>query len=128
MADQPQATTGSHEEPDTDHDTTEQPTAETVVDQPAQPSQPAEPAPPAADRLRGRAILAGAATVLTLGGGLTGFVIGHATAHDDDGFRPANFSRQGPGDGQPRDGRPPGFDRDGRDGGPNASGQTSAVQ
>ena len=131
MADQPQTPTGSHEEPEAEHDPaaqpdTEQPTAETVVPQEAQPPEPARPL---TDRLRGRAILAGAAAALTLGGGLTGFLIGHATADDDDGFRPANFSRQGPGgDGRPGGGQPPGFDRDGRDGGPSTSGQPSAVQ
>jgi hypothetical protein len=47
-------------------------------------------------QLRGRAVLAGAATALVLGGGLAGFVIGHATG-GDDGFRPADFTQQGPG-------------------------------
>jgi len=68
-------------------------------------------------QLRGRAVLAGAATALTLGGGLAGFVIGHSTAGDDaNGFRPANFSGQQPG-GQLGDGTqqgPPSFgDHDG---------------
>lgn len=47
-------------------------------------------------QVRGRAVLAGAATALVLGGGLAGFVIGHATG-GDDGFRPAEFTQQGPG-------------------------------
>ena len=62
-------------------------------------------------QLRGRALLAGAATALTLGGGLAGFAIGHATAGDRSAaLRPANFSNQGPG-GQPGDGQqgPPSF-------------------
>lgn len=81
----------------------------------AGPVPPEDPA--AADRraqLRGRAVLAGAATALTLGGGLAGFVIGHNTAGDStNGFRPANFSGQQPGQlGEGQQG-PPSFDRDG---------------
>lgn len=114
MADQPQTPSGSRWEPDTAEMPTETHPAQT---DPAQAD--AAHADPAADarraRLRGRAILAGAATALTLGGGLTGFVIGHSTAGDgNDGFSPANFSRQGPGDGRQFGGQvPPGFDRDG---------------
>src|SRR5215217_5561323 len=118
MADTPTTPSGSRWEPDPDHG----PTAES----PAVPS----PAPPLDDpaaeerraQRRTRAILAGAATALTLGGGLTGFVIGHATADDGDaGFRPANFSQQG-GDGRQGPpsfgndgGLPPGQGRDGSD-------------
>jgi hypothetical protein len=114
MADQPQTPSGSRWEPADDEPTS--------VDLPAAPLED----PPAAEerraQLRGRAILAGAATALTLGGGLTGFVIGHATADDGDGLRPANFSRLGPDSGN--DGRPvpPGFDRDGDGVGPGTSG------
>ncbi len=66
-------------------------------------------------RLRGRAVLAGAATALTLGGGLVGFVIGHSTTGDDNGFRPANFSGQQPGGrlGNGQQGPPSFGDRDG---------------
>ena len=80
---------------------------------------PSPPDAPATEerraRLRGRAILAGAATALTLGGGLTGFVIGHATAGDSSAdLRPADFSNQGPGgrSGDAQRGGPPSF-RDG---------------
>lgn len=82
MNDQPNTPSGSRWEPDPDAETT----AAKRRDQP-----------------RGRAILAGAATALTLGGGLTGFVIGHATAGDEaNGLRPATSfprdgSNQGPG-------------------------------
>ena len=108
-------------------------------DQPTTPSSsPAEHEPAAVpptdrapdgderrQRLRSRAILAGAATALTLGGGLTGFVIGHSTASDDD-FAPANFSRQGPG-GDGRFNGPPSPPRDDQrrsDGRPDGSGSS----
>ena len=102
MADQPTTPSSSPSEPEPD----EAATAETpaTVDEPMTSRTPA--AAPVTDdarvaderhqRLRSRAILAGAATALTLGGGLTGFVIGHSTAGDDD-LRPATFSRKGPG-------------------------------
>lgn len=123
MADQPQTPSGSRWEPDP----AEAPTETRLTE-----NAPADSADPAADerrgQLRGRAILAGAATALTLGGGLTGFVIGHSTAGDgNDRFSPANFSRQGPGDGRQFGGQvPPGFDRGGDDrSGSNSSGDPS---
>ncbi len=75
--------------------------------------------------LRRRAVLAGAATALALGGGIVGFVIGHSSASSDSGFRPANFSNQGPG-GQLGEQRPRGFGDGGhgfRDRGGNGFGQ-----
>ncbi|HET6167426.1 MAG TPA: hypothetical protein VFE07_11415 [Marmoricola sp.] len=90
MTDQSNTPSGSRWEPESQHQT----------DAGAAPVGPLDD-PEAATRraqLRGRAILAGAATALTLGGGLAGFVIGHATAGDgSDDLRPANFSNQGPG-------------------------------
>jgi hypothetical protein len=84
MTDEPHTPSGSRWEPEPDA------TPAAPLDDPAAEERRAQ--------LRGRAVLAGAATALTLGGGLTGFVIGHATAGDDtNGFRPANFSNQGPG-------------------------------
>jgi hypothetical protein len=83
MADQPTTPSGSRWEP-TDDDA-DRPLPAPQMDDPAAEER--------RTRLRGRAILAGAATALTLGGGLTGFVIGHSTAGDgNDGFRPARFS------------------------------------
>ena len=113
MADQPQTPNGSRWEPDGNEPTAaDLPAAQ--LDDPAAEERRA--------KVRGRAVLAGAATALTLGGGLTGFVIGHSTA-SDDGFRPANFSRQGPGDGGPFGDRPPpGVDRGGDGTGPGTSG------
>jgi hypothetical protein len=115
MADQPQTPSGSRWEPDADNDAS-----------PADPPGAPLDEPVAQDRraqLRGRAILAGAATALTLGGGLTGFVIGHSTASDDGGFRPANLSRQGPDDGRDFGNQPPpGVDRDDDGTGPGTSG------
>ncbi|MGY2874075.1 hypothetical protein ACVW00_001265 [Marmoricola sp. URHA0025 HA25] len=126
MADQPPTSSGSRWEPDPDDaataETPDVRTAEARITEVQAPDLEPDVQTPAPDadrraQLRGRAILAGAATALTLGGGLTGFVIGHSTAGgDDNGFTPANFSRQGPGDGrQFGDGQqpPPGFDRDG---------------
>lgn len=80
---------GSRWEPDGDE--TPAPTSEAPVEPYGGPAVETH-----GGRLRGRAVLAGAATALTLGGGLAGFVIGHATG-SDDGFRPANFSQQRPG-------------------------------
>ena len=102
MADQPTTPSGSRWEPDPD-DTT--PAGEAIE---AAPEPYGAVAPPLDDpaaeerraQLRGRAILAGAATALTLGGGLTGFVIGHSTAGNDTfGFQPAtnSFHRDGSG-------------------------------
>jgi hypothetical protein len=145
MADQPTTPSGSRWEPDAD----EAPTSEASVSDEAAPAAPI-PAPAArpsgttdqvgvpldepldvaaaAERrtqLRGRAVLAGAATALTLGGGLIGFVIGHSTAGGDAGFRPAgNFQRDGGGpqlgEGQqgPPSFRDHGGDRDGDGFGP----------
>lgn len=117
MADQPPTPSGSRWEPDPD----ETPTSETPVTEPAAPDAPipasaGEPVaatdqagvpvatsddPAAAEhraRLRGRVILAGAATALTVGAGLIGFVIGHSTNGDDAAFVPAgNFQRDGSG-------------------------------
>ena len=130
MADQPQTPSGSRWEPDPAEVPIETHPAETEAadhsaDQPADHS--ADPATDARrTQLRGRAILAGAATALTLGGALTGFVIGHSTAGDgNDGFSPANFSRQGPGDGRQFGGQvPPDFDGDGDGPGSNSSGSS----
>jgi hypothetical protein len=132
MADQPTTPSGSRWEPDPD----ETPTSEAPATPPLaadatslagdpfgtpahEPATTTPEDPAAAERraqLRSRAILAGAATALALGGGLTGFVIGHSTA--DDGapaFRPANFSQQGPGQqfGEGQHGPPSFGDRDG---------------
>jgi hypothetical protein len=120
MADQPPTPSGSRREPDrTAADATEaeaptprapEPAPGAVWPPPYDATAAAETAPPdgpagAARRaqLRGRAILAGAATALTLGGGLVGFVVGHSTAGGND-LRPADFSRQF-GDGQFGDGQ-----------------------
>ena len=148
MADQPPTPSGSRWEPDPDraatadtpaavgpppaaaYDSPEVGTAQAsdALDDPAlhEPAldEPAlhEPADDRRAQLRGRAVLAGAATALALGGGVAGFVIGHSTAGDDtNGFRPAGFSSQQDGGqpgGQPGQGQqPPGFghdaDRDG---------------
>jgi hypothetical protein len=123
MADQPPTPSGSRWEPDPD----ETPTSEAPVTEPAAPDAPipASAGDPAAAehraRLRGRVILAGAATALTLGAGLIGFVIGHSTNGDDAGFVPAgNFQRDGSGQHGPPSfpgGRQDG-DRDGDDFGP----------
>ena len=121
MADQPTTPSGSRWEPASEEtSSTESPETATA---PATdvPTYAPPIAPAAADerraQLRSRAVLAGAATALTLGGGLAGFVIGHSTSGDDtNGFRPANFSGQQPG-GQLGDGAqqgPPSFgDHDG---------------
>jgi len=139
MADQPTTPSGSRWEP-TSEDTPSAETSETRIDPADVPTYAppitslapdnayGSPAPAAAvqpdavtderrAQVRGRAVLAGAATALALGGGLAGFVIGHSTAGNDaNGFRPANFSGQQPG-GQFGDGTqqgPPSFgDRDG---------------
>ena len=120
MADQPSTPSGSRWEPGSDENpTTENPTTEAATYD-APPGYDAPPVAPLDDpaaeerraQLRGRAILAGAATALTLGGGLTGFVIGHSTAgNDTNGFRPANFSGQQPGGQQFGEGQqgPPSF-------------------
>jgi hypothetical protein len=135
MADQPTTPSGSRWEPETDQTpTTEAPVADPGAASHAPPAAAAAYADlpdtaaedTAADdtaaeerraQLRGRAILAGAATALTLGGGLTGFLIGHSTAgNGGNDFRPANFTGQVPGNGQLGEGRqgPPQFgDRDG---------------
>jgi hypothetical protein len=140
MADQPTTPSGSRWEPDHDESapTTERPAEATSAVEP-NPGVPV--ATPDADssydaaaevrraQLRSRAILAGAATAIALGGGLTGFVIGHSTAGDGtNGFRPANFSGQQPG--QLGDGQqgPPGFsdqDGDGFGGPPDGNGGSS---
>ena len=138
MADQPTTPSGSRWEPDPDSAATAEapaaadPPPATSYDAPDIGSAPTphpldEPAldEPADDRhaqLRGRAVLAGAATALALGGGVAGFVIGHSTAGNDTGtFRPTGFTSQQDGGqpgGQPGQGQqPPGFDHDGdRDG------------
>jgi hypothetical protein len=130
MADQPTTPSSSPSEPDPDEAATAE--APATVGEPTTTGRPT-PAPPTNDtpdaderrqRLRSRAILAGAATALTLGGGLTGFVIGHSTAGDDD-LRPANFSRQGPG-GDGRFHGPPGPPDRGTDGRPDGSGPGSS--
>lgn len=114
MADQPTTPSGSREE----HDPDETPTSGAPIPPPA-PAEPyAEPyaVPERPARLRGRAVLAGAATALTLGGGLVGFLIGHTTAGDDrPDLRPASFSDRGPGPqpGEHRQGPPAFGDRDG---------------
>lgn len=98
MADQPPTPSGSRWEPDPS-------TAESSSAAASPPEESELPAPeawaptddPAAAarraQLRGRAILAGAATALTVGAGVAGFVIGHSTAGGND-FRPANFTGQ----------------------------------
>jgi hypothetical protein len=110
MADTPATPSGSRWEPDPD----EIPTSESPA---AAPPAPPLDDPAAEERraqLRSRAVLAGAATALVFGGGLTGFVIGHATADDGGtGIRPANFSQQ---DDDGRQG-PPSFDDGDGDGG-----------
>ena len=99
MADQPTtphgSPSGSRWEPEPD----ETPTEDSLNGAAAAAPVPPLDYPVAEERrarLRSRAVLAGAATAFALGGGLTGFVIGHATAGGDD-LRPANFARQGPG-------------------------------
>jgi hypothetical protein len=130
MADQPTTPSGSRWEPDPDQTPASEapPTPPLATDAPIPAGDPfgtpvsgpvtTESEDPAAAerraRLRSRAILAGAATALALGGGLTGFVIGHSTAGDSTpGFRPANF--QGPGQqfGEGQQGPPSFGDRDG---------------
>jgi hypothetical protein len=134
MADQPTTPSGSRWEPDPDETPAaagpapEVPAGEASATEPPASDAPDPYGVPLAEQidgpaerraqLRGRAILAGAATALTLGGGLTGFVIGHSTAGDDAGFRPAgNFQRDGSGPqlGEGQQGPPsfPGGDRDG---------------
>ena len=134
MADQPTSPSGSRWEPDGPDGA---PTAETPAS--AEPPVPSYPtagvdesgtdAAVALDeqvaderraQLRGRAVLAGAATALALGGGVAGFVIGHSTAgNDTNGFRPAGFTGQQGGQlgGQPgqlgEGQQPPGFGHDG---------------
>jgi hypothetical protein len=133
MADEPTTTSGSRWEPDAEN--LQKPADETPADGPPPATAQAWPGVPPEEskddpvaqerraRLRTRAVLAGAATALALGGGLTGFVIGHSTAGDDStGFPPAGFSGQRPGGDQLGEGRqgPPSFhdgDRDGGDGG-----------
>ncbi|HEX2892751.1 MAG TPA: hypothetical protein VHO29_01960 [Marmoricola sp.] len=119
MADQPTTPSGSRWEPDPDH----APAAETpeTPDTPWAEATPVAPDGTTADerraQLRRRAGLAGAATALALGAGVTGFVLGHSTADGGrDRLSPANFSNQLPGSGQLGEGQPgpPGFgDRDG---------------
>jgi hypothetical protein len=133
MADQPTTPSGSRWEPDgTESPTIDSPALDAPADVP--PTAGKEPAPaagapvtadgdPAAPsrraQLRSRAVLAGAATALTLGGGLAGFVIGHSTADGDNaGFRPANFSNQGPGGRLGQQGPPSFGDGDGDRPGP----------
>ena len=101
MADQPTTPSSSPSEPEPDEAVTvETPASVEAATTGAPAAGPSTDHAPEADerrpRLRSRAFLAGAATALTLGGGLTGFVIGHSTAGDDD-LRPANFSQRGPG-------------------------------
>ena len=141
MADQPTTPSGSRWEPTDDAGTDDAGTDDASTDEaPAYEPDGVLPPPPLADapvdpaaaerrtQLRGRAILAGAATALTLGAGLTGFVIGHSTAGDgNDGFRPAGFNGPGTGrfddEGQPgqqgQQGQqgPPSFRGPGPDGG-----------
>lgn len=130
MSDQPRNPSGSRWEPDADA----APTAQTPVTA-AEP----DPAPDETRvQLRGRAVLAGTATALTLGGGLTGFVIGHATAGDEaNAFQPATTfqrdgSNQGAGRGQQgppslRDDDGDGFGpRQGLDGGSSSGGSNSS--
>ena len=130
MVDQPTTPSGSRWEPESDETPTSQAAAEAdqeggapagataYADLPD--ASPALDDPGAENRraqLRSRAILAGAATALTLGGGLAGFVIGHSTAgNGGNDFRPANFTGQVPGNGQLGEGQqgPPAFrDQDG---------------
>jgi hypothetical protein len=136
MADQPPTPSGSRWEPDpNEHPTAETPSA--PVDEPADALAPGPAGPPAYGdpaygdpdaeddlvaeerraRLRRRGGLAGAAAAIALGAGLTGFVVGHSTAGDrHDGFVPANFTGQVPGNGRLGQGQqqPPGFgERDG---------------
>lgn len=132
MADQPTTPSGSRWEPESDDNPTSQAASEadqeggapagatTYADLPDASPDPGLDAPGAEQRraqLRSRAILAGAATALTLGGGLTGFVVGHSTAgNGGNDFRPANFTGQVPGNGQLGEGQqgPPSFrDQDG---------------
>jgi hypothetical protein len=133
MADQPTTPSGSRWEPEPDTDLDDGATAQTPSDAEPEAAYDVPPdVPPDAEsrraRLRGRAVLAGAATALTLGGGLTGFVIGHSTAGDDaNRFQPTSF-RGGPGpqpgedqqfgNGQPGTGQqgPPSFGHDDGDG------------
>ncbi|RNM13657.1 hypothetical protein [Nocardioides pocheonensis] len=125
MADQPTTPSGSRWEPES-NETPADPADGAPADATAYADLPdASPAPalddPAAEerraQLRSRAILAGAATALTLGAGLTGFVVGHSTAgNGGTDFRPANFTGQVPGNGRLGQGQqgPPSFgDRDG---------------
>ena len=124
MNDETNTPSGSRWEPADDGQSPEVTAAEAPADPGVPPAAPLDD-PAAEERralLRGRAVLAGAATALALGGGLTGFVIGHSTAGDGSAdLRPANFSNQGPGgpptfrsgDGDGNDdgfGPPPGFD------------------
>lgn len=134
MADQPTTPSGSRWEPESDETPRSQaaaPAADPADQEGGAPAgattyadlPDASPAPddPGAGqrraRLRSRAILAGAATALTLGGGLTGFVVGHSTAGNGaNDFRPAGFTGQVPGNGQLGEGQqgPPSFrDQDG---------------
>ena len=142
MADQPTSPSGSRWEPDGPDGA---PTAETprAAEPAAAPSYPAagvgdsdtdaavaldeQVADERRAQLRGRAVLAGAATALALGAGVAGFVIGHSTAgNDTNGFRPAGFTGQQGGQlggqlggqtGQPgqlgEGQQPPGFGHDG---------------
>lgn len=140
MADQPTTPSGSRWEPETDQPETDAPLADADGPSPATPPPAYADLPPALDdaalddpaqqrrsHLRGRAILASAATALTVVGGLTGFLIGHSTAgNSGDDFRPAGFTGQVPGNGQLGEGQqgPPQFgDRDGdHAGGPDGDG------
>lgn len=132
MADQPTTPSGSRWEPGSDeHPTTEHPTTgHPTTGHPTTEAPAAYDAPPVAllddpaaeerrAQLRGRAILAGAATALALGGGLTGFVIGHSTAgNDTSGFTPANsFQQDGSGQ-QPGGGQQFGEGQQGQQGPP----------
>jgi hypothetical protein len=132
MTDQPTTPSGSRWEPTAEDG---EAVPESRIDQTLAdplPSQEPYRAEPAADderraQLRGRTMLAGAATALTLLGGLTGFLIGHSTAgNGGNDFRPAGLTGQVPGSGGLGEGQqaPPQFgDRDGdRAGGPDGDG------
>jgi len=129
MSDNPTTPSGSRWEPDPEVASDEAATTESPAAVPTGPTDYSygqtpvtpdtdEPGPARANA-RGRAIMAGAAAALALGGGVVGFVVGHNTAGGDDvAFRPAGFNGQGPG-GEGQQG-PPSFrdhDDDGDGGG-----------